>query len=107
MNEDTTFQTFRDAFTKAGIQSIIDAGEAPTWDKAQKIVDEYRIVYVRDNKAGYLGSSTEIPTISVEGKTLKQCSEFTRQALIFAVVGMLESGQTPPSPQCVITIKSP
>jgi predicted RNase H-like HicB family nuclease len=44
----------------------------------------------------YVGSSAELPTAFGDGATVEECFEVTRQALIAAVVTLLEGGIRPP-----------
>lgn len=64
---------------------------------AQRIVSRYRIILDTDPDGGFIGSSVELPTVFVDGETLEECVEATREALLGAVVAMIEAGQRVPS----------
>ena len=64
---------------------------------AKRIVDEYDIVLRREEGEWY-GHALEYPEAMGDGKTVEQCVEETRKALLAGVATMLEEGQTPPVP---------
>ena len=64
---------------------------------ARRIVDQYDIVLRREEGEWY-GHALEYPEAMGDGKTVEECVEETRKALIAGVATMLEEGQTPPAP---------
>jgi predicted RNase H-like HicB family nuclease len=65
-------------------------------NKAQSVVSGYHLVIEENEELGYLGSSVEIPTVSVSAKTLAKCYAATQEALKITVATMFECGKTPP-----------
>jgi predicted RNase H-like HicB family nuclease len=64
--------------------------------RARKIVDNYSIVSKKDDQLGYIGNAIELPMVFADGKTVTQCYEATKEALIVAVATMIECGRKPP-----------
>jgi predicted RNase H-like HicB family nuclease len=71
--------------------------EPAVLERAGKIAADYRLVLEKDERAGFIGSSVEIPTVFAEGPTPDLCVEATLQALAYAVATMIEGGQSPPA----------
>lgn len=65
-------------------------------ERAEKIVDDYRIILEHSEELGFVGSSIEIPTVFADGQSPDQCVAATRTALKVAVATMLEMGRRPP-----------
>ena len=64
--------------------------------RARKIVENYSIVFKKDDQLGYIGNAIELPMVFADGKTVTQCYEATKEALVVAVATMIECGRKPP-----------
>lgn len=64
--------------------------------RARKIVENYSIVSKKDAQLDYIGSAIELPMVFANGKTVTQCYEATKEALVVAVATMIECGRKPP-----------
>ena len=65
-------------------------------NKARGIVTGYHIVIEENEELGFVGSSVEIPTVSVIRNTPAKCYTAAQEALKVAVATMIECGKTPP-----------
>ena len=65
--------------------------------QAAKAVADYKIMIKRGGEFGYVGSCLEVPTIHVEGSTVKKCYAAAEESLRVIVSVMLENGKTPPA----------
>lgn len=65
-------------------------------ERAEKIVDDYRIILEHSDELGFVGSSIEIPTVFADGQSPDECVAATREALTVAVATMIEMGRRPP-----------
>ncbi len=68
------------------------------FDKAGRIVDDYRITIEKNDRLGFVGSSLELPSVFADAKDPESCYQAVQEALKVAVATMLESGQKPPEP---------
>lgn len=66
--------------------------------RAEKTVADYRMIFERNDRLGFIGSSVELPTVFADGSTIEQCYRNTREALTVAVATMIECSQRPPQP---------
>jgi len=64
--------------------------------EAKKIADGYHITMEKNERLGFIGSSFELPTVFVDGRTPDKCYNATQEALVVAVSTMIENGQRPP-----------
>jgi predicted RNase H-like HicB family nuclease len=64
--------------------------------KAKKIADRYQVILAFEDGHWY-GRGLELPTIHGDGKTVGQCVENTREALVGWAAYLLEEGRTPPA----------
>jgi len=66
--------------------------------KAKKIAKNYKIT-IEQNKessnSGFIGSSVELPSISVKSTTVEKCYIDTKKALNVAILKILESNRKP------------
>lgn len=66
--------------------------------KAEGFARDYHIVIESHERAGYMGTSLEIPTVFSTGATPDKCVSATQQALTVAIAAMMEAGVNPPKP---------
>ncbi len=65
--------------------------------KAKKIAEQYQVILAFEDGHWY-GRGLELPNIYGDGKTVSQCIENTREALVGWAAYLLEEGQRPPTP---------
>ena len=61
-------------------------------ERARVIADKHEILIIPHERLGWVGSSFEMPHVFADGKTEDVCKIKIREALVFAVVTMLELG---------------
>lgn len=66
--------------------------------RAKDLAGEYHIMLESRERAGFLGTALEMPTVFAKGATADACVNATRQALGIAIASMLEAGAQPPQP---------
>ena len=63
--------------------------------KAKNIVEKYNIIITQED-GEYYGNSVEMPTVFGDGKTLDECREYTKEALVVVVSYLIEQEQKVP-----------
>jgi predicted RNase H-like HicB family nuclease len=76
----------------------IDRPIAPEiMERARAIARQYQVI-VSNDAGQWFGRGLELPRVYGDGKTVNQCIENTREALVVAVAVMQEAGEHPPTP---------
>src|SRR6476661_8391735 len=65
---------------------------------AREMAEAYQIV-LRVENGRYVGRGLELPEAIGRGATARACVRATRAAMVSAVEGLVEAGQTPPVPE--------
>lgn len=64
--------------------------------KAEKFVNDYRIIIEKNDNLGYIGSSVELPNVYADGKNPNECYNAVKEALTATVATLIECKRKPP-----------
>lgn len=71
---------------------------SPLIAEAQRWADHYGMIVTKVD-GEYYGTCVELPMVMADGRTPGECCESLQEAVVEAVVTILEQGEEPPAPQ--------